>query len=281
MLPFDAEQQFFVASDGLRLSAYTGGAEDGPQILFLHGFSQAALCWQRQFSDPDLAQSCSLAAVDLRGHGASDKPIDAEYYQSDRQFADDLAMALEVLGLTRPVIVAWSYAARIVSDYVMVYGERNIGGINFVGARTNNNPEYNGPGRDNVDGMLSRDLGVNVAATRSFLRACFFKPPSPTSFQETLAYNMVVPPEVRAAHLSRPANDGRFLDQLTVPVLVTQGDKDALVLPGLGQETASRVANARLSMYEGTGHVPFVEDAERFNRELLEFVTLCQGAAAA
>ena len=83
---------------------------------------------------------------------------------------------------------------------------------------------------------------------------------------------MLVPPAIRGAHLSRPASAGSILPKLDVPVLVTQGSKDKLVLQGLGELTAAVVPGARLSMYEGIGHAPFAEDAGRFNRELAEFV---------
>ena len=56
-----------------------------------------------------------------------------------------------------------------------------------------------------------------------------------------------------------------------MPVLVTQGDQDLLVTKGLGELTAALVPGARLSMFEGVGHAPFVEDVGRFNRELAEF----------
>jgi non-heme chloroperoxidase len=61
-----------------------------------------------------------------------------------------------------------------------------------------------------------------------------------------------------------------------VPVLVTQGSEDKLVLRGLGELTAAVVPGARLSMYDGIGHAPFAEDAPRFNRELAEFVRAAQ-----
>ncbi len=61
-----------------------------------------------------------------------------------------------------------------------------------------------------------------------------------------------------------------------MPVLVTQGSEDKLVLRGLGELTAAVVPGARLSIYDGIGHAPFAEDAARFNRELAEFVRAAQ-----
>ena len=262
-----------ISSDGLRLAAYELGNPSSPEILFIHGFSQCAQCWSGQFDDPLLKERFRLAAFDIRGHGASDKPPEPARYAEDRQFADDVSAVMDALELERPVLVGWSYAGRIVEDYLETYGTRRIAGINYVCARTNNQMEFVGPGNDYLAGMTGTDPAADLQATRSFVRACFAKPPPREALEQTIAYNMLVPPHIRAAHLSRPPSDGALLPTIDVPVLVTQGDEDLLVSKGLGELTAALVPGAKLSMYQGIGHTPFVEDAARFNRELAEFVT--------
>lgn len=264
------------SSDGLVLAGYEYGNRHGPEILFIHGFSQCSLCWSNQFSSSVLANDFRLVAFDVRGHGASEKPTDVSRYADDRLFADDVHSVMEAFKLRRPVLVGWSYAGRIVGDYVEAYGTSRIAGINYVCARTNNNPAYNGPGTDFLGDMSGSDIEANSKATRAFVRACYEKQPSPEEFEAVFDYNMLVPPGIRGAHLGRLASDGGILAKLDVPVLVTQGSEDKLVLRGLGELTAAVVPGARLSLYEGIGHAPFAEDAVRFNRELAEFVRVAQ-----
>jgi len=121
--------------------------------------------------------------------------------------------------------------------------------------------------------MTGGDPSAELEATRQFVRACFAKQPSPGAIEQAVAYNMLVPAAIRVAHLSRPPSDGAILPKIDVPVLVTQGDEDLLVSKGLGELTAALVPGATLSIYAGVGHTPFVEDPERFNCELAEFVT--------
>lgn len=262
--------------DGLVLAGYEYGNRHGPEILFIHGFSQCSLCWNNQYSSPVLADNFRLIAFDLRGHGVSEKPVDPARYADDRLFADDVHSVMEAFNLRRTVLVGWSYAGRIVSDYVEAYGTRRIAGINYVCARTNNDPKFNGPGTDFLGDMSGNDPEANSRATRAFVRACYEKQPSAEEFEAVFDYNMQVPPGIRGAHLSRPASDGGILAKLDVPVLVTQGSEDKLVLKGLGELTAAVVPGARLSLYDGIGHAPFAEDAPRFNRELAEFVRTAQ-----
>jgi non-heme chloroperoxidase len=103
--------------DGTTIAAFEGGNPAGPAILFMHGLMQCHLAWRRQFDDPALAGAFRLVAMDLRGHGASDKPVGKERYRPDKLWADDVAAVIAQLGLRKPVLVGWSYAGRVITDY--------------------------------------------------------------------------------------------------------------------------------------------------------------------
>ena len=267
------EQSFITAPDGVRIAVYEGGNLQGAEILFIHGFSQCALCWKDLFESGDLAARFRLAAFDIRGHGASDKPLDREYYADDRIFAEDIKAVIETFGLKRPVLVAWSYAGRLVSDYVTAFGTTRTAGINYVGARTKNDVAFNGPGTDFITVMIGDDPLAAEAATRAFVEDCFAVEQPQALLDAVFDYNMLISPQVRGHHIGRPLSAGAILPRLDVPVLVTQGSEDRLVLRGLGEWTARVVPGAELSLYDGIGHTPFVEDRPRFEQELAAFVT--------
>jgi non-heme chloroperoxidase len=60
--------------DGLTISAQEWGNPTGPEILFIHGFSQSHLSWMRQV-DSDLAKEFRIITYDLRGHGNTSRSI--------------------------------------------------------------------------------------------------------------------------------------------------------------------------------------------------------------
>ena len=55
-------------------------------------------------------------------------------------------------------------------------------------------------------------------------------------------------------------------------MLVTHGRSDDIVLPSMAEHVVTVCKTAQPSWYDGTGHMPFLEDAGRFNRELADFV---------
>jgi non-heme chloroperoxidase len=257
--------------DGLTISAQEWGNPAGPEILFIHGFSQSHLSWIRQV-DSDLAKEFRIMTYDLRGHGNSDKPLDAARYRDSKAWGDEVQAVIDAAGLKRPVLVGWSYAGRVISDYLSTHGAGQIAGINFVDAPIKVDPALIGDNLKNLPLMASEDLLTNITATRTFLHGCFSKQPTADDYETMLAFNMMVLPKVRAGLSGRPLDATEMMSKLKLPVLVTHGAEDRNARLGAGQYTASVIPGAKLSVYDGIGHSPFYEDAPRFNSELAAFV---------
>jgi non-heme chloroperoxidase len=259
------------APDGVTISAQEWGNPSGPEILFIHGFSQASLSWQRQVAS-DLAKEFRMVTYDLRGHGNSDKPLEPEKYKESKAWADEVQAVIDVAKLKRPVLVGWSYGGRVIADYLRIRGAASLAGLNYVDAVTKSDPSFFGDGLKVQPLMLSEDLATNIAATRTFLHNCFEKQPTQEEFETMLAFNMMVPPKVRANMGGRTLSMDETLQALKLPVLVTQGAADRLVLPAAAKHTVATIPGAKLSIYDGVGHAPFWEDTTRFNAELATFV---------
>jgi non-heme chloroperoxidase len=257
--------------DGLTISAQEWGNPNGPGIVFIHGFSQSHLSWMRQ-TDGDLAKEFHIVTYDLRGHGNSDKPLEAARYRDSKAWGDEVQAVIDAAGLKRPVLVGWSYAGRVMSDYVATHGAGGISGINFVDASIKFIPEYVGDNLKNLPLMASEDMLTNINATRVFLHGCFSRQPSVDDFETMLAFNMMVPPKVRAGLGGRPLDATAIMAKLTIPVLVSHGAEDKNAKLATAQFTASVIPGAKLSVYDGIGHSPFYEDAPRFNSELAALV---------
>jgi non-heme chloroperoxidase len=257
---------------GLRLHVREWGNQDGPAILFIHGWSQSHLCWAKQYESA-LADEFRLVAYDLRGHGMSEAPLEPEHYTDGKLWADDVAAIIDELRLDRPVLVGWSYGSFVICDYLRVHGAERIAGIEFVeGVVKLGEAAFGtliGPGiLDHFAHATADDLPTNIWAMRGFIKACLAKPLPAEDFETALCWNIVVPARVRAALFARVIDDDDVLRTLDVPLLVTHGREDSVVLPAMAEHVLATCPTAEASWYEGVGHVPFLEEAERFNREL-------------
>jgi pimeloyl-ACP methyl ester carboxylesterase len=259
---------------GLRLHVREWGKPEGPPILFIHGWSQNHLCWAKQ-CESGLADEFRLVAYDLRGHGMSEQPLEPEAYTDGRLWADDVAAIIDELRLDRAVVVGWSYGAFVICDYVRSYGQGRIAAINFVeGAVKMGEAAFGtfiGPAfLDHFVGATADDLPTNISAMRSFVRACIVKQVSTDDLETAICWNVVVPAAVRANLGARELDFDDVLRALEAPLLVTHGRGDSVVLPAMAEHVLATCPTAVASWYEGVGHVPHLEESERFNRELAE-----------
>jgi pimeloyl-ACP methyl ester carboxylesterase len=266
---------------GLRLHVRQWGDPAAAPILFLHGWSQNHLCWAGQYGS-ELADRFRLVACDLRGHGMSEAPLEPEHYTDGTQWAGDLAAIIDQLRLDRPILVAWSYGAFVTCDYLRVHGQDGIAGINFVEAAVRLGPaafgSLIGPGfLDHFADLTADDLPTNIRGARAFVRACVAKPLPADVLETALCWNMTVPARIRANLAAREIDDDDVLRSLTVPVLVTQGRADSVVLPAMADHILATCSTATASWYDGVGHVPHIEESERFNRELAAFALDVRG----
>ena len=259
---------------GVRLHVREWGRADRPPILFIHGWSQNHMCWDKQYESP-LRDEFRLVAYDLRGHGMSEAPPGPGPYTDAALWADDLAAIIDRLGLERAVLVGWSYGAFVICDYVRAYNQEQVGAIDFVGGAVKLGPTafgaLLGPGfLDHFADATSDDLPTNIRALRGLVRA-FGAQPLPTEDAESLlAAGMTVPARVRANLAAREIDEDDVLGTLAVPLLVTHGREDTVVLPAMAQHVLGACPVAEASWYDGVGHVPHLEAPERFNRELAE-----------
>ena len=65
---------------------------------------------------------------------------------------------------------------------------------------------------------------------------------------------------------------GAPLERIRVPTLVVAGDEDPVYPPAFAHDMARRIPGADLVMMEGAGHLPNLEQPERFNAVLLDFL---------
>ena len=258
---------------GVELQVVETGNPRGRPILFLHGASQCGLQWARQL-DSSLTEHHRLVAMDMRGHGMSDKPRDG--YGDSTQWADDVDAVIRTLGLDHPVLSGWSYGPLPCLDYVRHHGEDAIGGLHFVGALTELGTDAAmallAPGFLGVfPQLLATDTESSVEGVRGLLRLCFANQPNDADFFLMLGYNLSVPPFVRQGLFSRSFSNADLLPKLRKPVLITHGEQDAVVKPIAADQHKRAIPHAEVHLMANAGHAVFWDDAPEFNTRLHAF----------
>jgi 3-oxoadipate enol-lactonase len=263
----------FLEGAGARL--YYEVAGSGPALVLIHAGIADSRMWDVQFAE--FARHCRVVRYDTRGYGQSDSEA-VEF--SNRQ---DLARLLDQLGIERATLVGVSRGGQIASDFTLEFPER-VSGLVTVCAGMSGIEEYL------VDDAASRQLEEQVVAAweaKDWNRVADLQVQlwgdgpgqpigrAPTAVRE-LMREMVYhnctrhPGHEQARPLSPPAV-GR-LAEIKVPTLVMIGDLDTGDTVAIADLFAQGIPGAEKVVFEGAAHVPNMEQPDRFNQVLLDFL---------
>lgn len=270
-----AEKNYTVtAPDGVTLAVQESGDPAGPAIVFIHGLLGSHLNWEKQTSSPEL-QRYRMITYDMRGHGLSGKPDDAEAYRDGRRYADDLSSVLKATGAKRPVLVGWSLGGVVMSNYLAAYGDAGIGGVMYVDGVVELSAALITPHPQVYGGLASDDLKTHLDAVRTFLGLCFNTQPDTATLERLLSNAAMASWTMTRITPSMTVAAAAGLPKAQVPVLALYGAKDELVKV---QPSIARLKelNPRIQtkLYDNSGHAPFLEEALRFNYDVAAFVAL-------
>ncbi|AUC13340.1 alpha/beta fold hydrolase [Agrobacterium pusense] len=267
-----AEKQYTVtSSDGVTIAVEETGNPQGQPIVFVHGLLGSRINWDSQTADPDL-QKFRLITFDLRGHGLSAKPDDANAYKDGDRWADDLDAVLRGSGATNPVLVGWSLGGVVLSNYLANHGDAGIGGLLYVDGVIELKPDLITPHPEVYAGLASEDLRTHLDMVRTFLALCFATQPENATFERLLSNAAVASWLMTRTVPSMTVQAKEGLAKAKKPVLLIYGGKDNLVRPQPSIERAKSFNGAiKSEIYDNSGHAPFLEEASRFNKDLARF----------
>ena len=262
-------------SDGVPL--YYEDRGEGKTILLIHAWTMNTEYWWQK-NVPELAESHRVVSLDLRGHGLSGKTDEGHNLA---QYARDVRHLLVMLDLADVTAVGWSMGASVVLEYLTKFGTERVRSVSFVeqSPRYLSAPDWEHPlGGDYSPEDLatfSQNLRFDrSAAARRFIQSIFAEPPPTDVIDEMYAETAKTPTGVAVASMTemtyadlRPA-----LKEVTVPALLLYGEQSKLFPEDLGGWMRQQIPDSKLVRFEESGHCPFWEEPEKFNRELADFV---------
>jgi pimeloyl-ACP methyl ester carboxylesterase len=286
------------AAHGLSLHVLVW-SDDGVPLLFVHGFGNEAHVWDDLA--PAVAPYYRTLALDLRGHGDSDRDPEARY-DYDAHVAD-LEAVTAALGIERLVLVGHSLGGRIAMLFAGRHPER-IAGLVIVDSAPELDPR--GTVRIQLDLQRGGTLpGAEAAASGGPSFA------SEAEYREVLARNYPAAGREQlhrlARHGLRPRGDGRLepkldpawfrgrlgagesaqrereeritrelwdaLGRVPCPALVVRGAASDVVSADVADRMADEaLAHGRLVVVPRAGHSVMVDNPEACRDALTAFV---------
>jgi pimeloyl-ACP methyl ester carboxylesterase len=233
--------------------------------VFCHGYTTTGEFWREQVDafSPDHR----VVVPDLPGHGRSASPRTRRY--TIDAFVADLVLLFDKLRLDDVILVGLSMGGTIAQRFALAHGSR-LRSLVLVGAT----PHGLGPDVSVKNVLLALDrLGV-VAASQAVIDRSFGSAASPGLLAFAREQVAQTPEFVaREAIVSLNEADSRAqLAHLAMPTLVVCGEEDAITPPAESRALAAGIPGATLKMVTGAAHFPMLEQPQRFNAILREFI---------
>lgn len=275
-----------VVINGVRLWYRVAGQQQGTPVVFLHGGPGQGSEPFSRFAGPALERANRMIYLDQRGSGRSEKHWKKEY--SLDLMVDDLEKLRRHLGLERMALIGHSFGTVLGLEYAGKYPER-VSHLILTGAVVDLpaaidvhctrlqklDPKLYAEAVANVRKGSSHRCNTSVAG-RQFIDGAMFPDPAIMKLVNDAgsADGMKNTGEIFTALAKQGFMEYRFkhANRLTMPVLVIGGAKDFQAVAEPLRAFVARVPGARLIEYEGRGHFMFVEEPERFARDVTEFL---------
>lgn len=243
----------------------------GRPLMLLHGYPLSRRIWQPQLEG--LLDAAWMVAPDLRGHGETQA---SEGVYSMEHLADDAAALLEELGITQPVFACGlSMGGYAALAFFRKYPQR-VAGLILAATRAGADSPEGRAGREKA-AATAREKGAEAIADamlpKMFAPRTYADQPDLVARVRDLIAGTSVSGIVGALLGMRDRPDSTpLLAQIDRPVLIVHGAEDQLIPPSEAEATHSRLAQSRLEIVPGAGHLVNMEQPASFNAAVRNFL---------
>lgn len=246
----------------------------GRPVVFVHGLWLTSRFFVRQRDF--FASRYRFVAPDLRSHGRSEQLSHGNTVPGQTA---DLHELFEALDLRDVVLVGWSSGAFNAWEYLQTYGTERIAGLVVVDESASDFswPDWpHGPADlASIQGLTTGVQTDQHGMVRNGFVHSLFAGDAPAEDIDWMVEEITSIPATVAAAVAfdELTRDYRSLmSEIKVPALICQGRMDKMIPIGAAEYLAETIPDARLVVFEASGHAPFYEEPERFNAELTAFV---------
>jgi pimeloyl-ACP methyl ester carboxylesterase len=283
--PVDAAALYMTADDrmmeiaGAKVRVRIEGPDDALAIILMHGFIYSLESWDAWAAA--LKSDYRVVRFDLLGHGLSGP--DAEERYSPQERAEFLGEVMDALGVERAIIggnslgglAAWRFAAtapdRVDALILVSPGAYPTNGVENEPLPPP--PQVEAFLRTAADPAVAFTLG-NIYADKADVTPERIKLVGTMMRQEGNGEAFVK--SIKEFSLPDPEP---MLAKITAPTLIFWGAEDRVMPVDHGERLARAIANARLIIYPGVGHVPHEEEPEKSVAALRAFLAEAKGGS--
>lgn len=256
-------------SDGVSLHYVDEGPRDAPVLLLVPGWGGSTVWFEEQIRG--LSAQFRVVCYDPRGQGRSER---TERGHRMERVSKDLDDVITALGLCDVALLGWSLGVSTVLSYIDVFGCSALRAAVLVcgGPRLINSEDWELGFVDLQQAVdwIELQRGSMEAAADFVLPRFFATGPAPERYAQ-LRRSITGMSAYGSSAMCWNVLNQDYTDvpaKISVPTAVLSGRHDTVIPADNGPLLARSIPKARLSIFEGSAHCPFLEEPDEFNKEL-------------
>ncbi|MYB75726.1 MAG: alpha/beta fold hydrolase [Chloroflexi bacterium] len=258
----------FVLVEGLQIHYRVAGS--GPPLILIHGIFANLFGWRHVFDQ--LAKEHTVYALDLKGHGLSDKPANSDY--SPFGMADLIAHFMDALGIESAAVLGQSMGGAIAAALAVRHPTRvqRLVLVDAAGYALNYHimPLLTRVAGSAAAGFVFRHTAPHRGLAARLLRNCYYEPDRTCTPDVVDGYFLPLLTPGASGVIAPLARDfgqtsiAHRLREIQAPTLIIWGQYDAVIPMHWGYRFQKDIANAELVVFPKCGHCPHEEEPEKF-----------------
>ncbi len=241
-------------------------AGKGPPLILLHGVGMSSGVWKNQVQG--LSDMFTVIAVDSRGHGMCSD--DTEDFSIESQ-ARDVHMLITHLNQEGVFLFGWSMGAAVAFRYIQDFGhEEKVIALGLVGATT----DYRVQESQRAEFQQWMDLLASPDKNwpQFFAMSCLTgtRDPENQALLEKITSDTGSSTIIKSAICLSEESFDDLIPTLKIPILICCGRHDNPKSVQAAERLSQAVSKNRLVFFEESGHSPFLQEPEKFNREVIQ-----------
>jgi 4,5:9,10-diseco-3-hydroxy-5,9,17-trioxoandrosta-1(10),2-diene-4-oate hydrolase len=256
---------------------YWAEGSQGLNVVLIHGLGGYAEHWSPSFAF--LSARHRVYALDLPGHGLTDKPLDAPYtIEFMAEFVRDF---IKTLGIERAHIVGHSLGGAVSAQFAIrqpemvetltLVSSAGLGKEADIGTRLLTIPLLGElmmrPNRSGIETFM-KNLVYDPSLIDDDLIELNFSMSSQPSAQTTLFKTLRAMSNLMGQKKSVYHIIVNGLTTFAKPLFILWGRNDPVVPVSHGEALAQRKPDARMKIFENCKHLPMLEHTQEFNEAL-------------
>jgi len=247
---------------------------EGKPLICLHGFSENLSTWKLL-----KIKGYKLILIDLIGHGNTDKPYSSEYYNL-KLMVKHLNKLIQELGINKYSMLGYSMGGRIALAYALSY-QNEISQLILESSSYGECDDINRLKRGSVDSKLAKSISEKgIEWFNDFwsnLSIFESQKNLPKDIKDDISKRRLSNEIHALSNTLLCTGQGSFpclkneIVNLTMPILYISGEYDEKYKE-MGNEFQKLNINVKHKTICGVGHNTHIENPDKFNKMLSEFL---------